>query len=85
MATQQDESDDFNEALYTILAGPWSVADRITVSVRQYADNPPKIRIERVKKNGEVRPFRGGFTATEATALAPVLLQAAEALAALKK
>lgn len=78
MSSSEDE---FDPEKYTTLAGPWPVVDSISVAVRQYEGNAPKIRIERTKKNGDVRPFRGGFTAEQATALIPVLKTAAEALA----
>lgn len=85
-AAQQEESDEreFNPENYLLLAGPWPVLDGIQVTIRRYAGNPAKVRIEKVKKNGDVRPHRSGLTAEQASALAPVLQTAAAALAEMK-
>lgn len=77
---EREEREEFDPEDYKLIAGPWDVLEGIQVAVRQYADNPAKVRIEKVKKNGDIRPMRGGLTAAQAAALAPVLLQAAEAL-----
>lgn len=77
---EAEESDEFDPAKFLTLAGPWSATDKLQVVVKAYADNAPKVRIDRAKKNGDMRPARGGFTAAEARALGPILVQAADVL-----